>query len=420
MNATQHTDTQLRVRLAHPTGNANVRQVLQMLQAHNHLDAFYTSIAWSKDSWLNQCLPASITSQLKRRHFDVPHTAQKTNPWKELGRLVASQLNATAFTQNGRGIFSVDQVYRSLDRRVSRELTDATPHAVYCYEDSALHTFRKARDLGVARIYDLPIAYWSESRRLLEEEVERLPQWAATMPGILDSEKKLARKTEEAELADTIICPSEFVRKSLPESILKNTNCVVAPFGCASGSELSARQTPKEGPLRVLFVGSMTQRKGLSDIFEAMKLLNRSDIQLVVSGALNDSLDFYRSEYAAFFYEAPRPHSGVLELMSECDAFILPSLVEGRALVQLEALGVGLPLIITHNTGGDDLVQEDGRTGFFVPIRSPEAIAEKLNWFAENRDQIDAMKFACRQRASQIQWSEYQSSVYKAIIETIR
>jgi len=420
MNAPQHTDTQLRVRLAHPTGNANVRQVLQMLQAHDQLDAFYTSIAWSKNSRLNHCLPASITSQLKRRHFDVPPTALRTHPWKELGRLVASQFNCPALTQSGRGMFSVDQVYRSLDLRVARELTDAKPQAVYCYEDGALHTFRKAQEMGVARIYDLPIAYWSESRRLLEEEVERLPQWAGTMRGILDSDEKLARKTEEAQLADAIICPSEFVRKSLPESILKSTNCVVAPFGCASRSELSARPTPNEGPLRVLFVGSMTQRKGLSDVFEAMKLLNRSDIQLVVLGALNESLDFYRSEYADFIYEAPRPHSGVLELMSECDVFILPSLVEGRALVQLEALGVGLPLIITHNTGGDDLIQEDNRTGFFVPIRSPEAIAEKLNWFAENRDQVDAMKSACRQRASHIQWSDYQSSVHTALLETIR
>ena len=51
----------------------------------------------------------------------------------------------------------------------------------------------------------------------------------------------------------------------------------------------------------------------------------------------------------------------------------------------------GLPLVITPNTGGDDLVIE-GRTGFLVPIRSPEKIAEKLAWFNQHRQELLAMK----------------------------
>ena len=62
--------------------------------------------------------------------------------------------------------------------------------------------------------------------------------------------------------------------------------------------------------------------------------------------------------------------------MQDHDALILPSIIEGRALVQQEALSCGLPIITTPNAGGADLIEE-GMTGHLVPIRSPEIIAEK-------------------------------------------
>ena len=56
--------------------------------------------------------------------------------------------------------------------------------------------------------------------------------------------------------------------------------------------------------------------------------------------------------------------------MKAHDALVLPSIVEGRALVQQEALACRLPIIVTPNAGGEDLVEE-GITGHLVPIRSP-------------------------------------------------
>ena len=66
--------------------------------------------------------------------------------------------------------------------------------------------------------------------------------------------------------------------------------------------------------------------------------------------------------------------------MSMHDVLILPSIIEGRALVQQEALACGLPIIVTPNAGGEDLI-ETGVTGHLIPIRSPEKIREKIEWF---------------------------------------
>ncbi len=70
----------------------------------------------------------------------------------------------------------------------------------------------------------------------------------------------------------------------------------------------------------------------------------------------------------------------------------------------------GLPLIITTNTGGEDLIIE-GKTGFLVPIRSAEAIAEKLIWFLENRIDIKDMSLLAQQHAAQYTWGKYGNTI---------
>jgi glycosyltransferase involved in cell wall biosynthesis len=61
---------------------------------------------------------------------------------------------------------------------------------------------------------------------------------------------------------------------------------------------------------------------------------------------------------------------------------VLPSLEEGLALVQAQALASGCPLISSTNTGGSDLFTH-GVEGFEVPVRSVEAITERLQQLAD-------------------------------------
>ena len=103
----------------------------------------------------------------------------------------------------------------------------------------------------------------------------------------------------------------------------------------------------------------------------------------------------------------------VMQLMQTCDVLALPSLVEGRALVQQEALACGLPLIVTTNAGGADLVEE-GVTGFLVPVRSAEKIAEKIAWFADHRDSLPALRDAARRKAAEYSWDGYADTIIRA------
>ncbi len=265
--------------LAHPFGNANVRAVLEAAQRQNLLAKYVTTLGWPNDSML------SIFST--RRGYDLPCDKIESHPTREVVRLLAGSLGLRSLTAHERGWASIDRVWRKLDRTAADYLCARKQHehitVAYAYEDCALHIFEAANDLHVRRVYDLPIAYWETAQRLLAEEAQRYPDWEPTLGATRDSERKLARKTKELELAELVICPSNFVHESLPEKIRAAKRTAIIPFG---SPPILPNERKPSGKLRVLFAGALTQRKGLADLFAAMKLVDSNKVELVVMGSL--------------------------------------------------------------------------------------------------------------------------------------
>lgn len=409
------------IALSHPTGNTFVRSLLKGLHDADKLHSFHTTIAITNQSLFLSLLPQNLRSELKRRSYNLPNDKINIYPSRELLRLLASKLRLTKLLTHEHGWASVDSVYRHLDHQVARFIDkshtlNGSLNGVYCYEDGALETFIKAKKIGLNCLYELPIAYWQTSQKLLRQEAERLPDWACTIHGLSDSEEKLERKTEEILEADVVICPSFFVLNSIPADVRQVKPCVVAPYGSPQIGISPSNVESKElkGPMRVLFAGAMTQRKGLADLFGAMKLLNRNDVELIVLGTPQAPMEFYQRQFSRFKYEQTRSHGEVLKLMRSCHVFALPSVVEGRALVQQEAMMCGLPLIITPNTGGQDLIDE-GETGFLVPIRCPEKIAQCIAFCADNRSELELMGDKARQKAESVTWAEFNRTVLKYV-----
>jgi glycosyltransferase involved in cell wall biosynthesis len=404
-----------KILLSHPSGNANVRGVLSGLHSNNLLHSFHTSVACFDGDLLDKLASLPPFRDFRKRMFPCEiRNKTVTYPYKELGRMIAQKFHIKKWLEHECGKFCSDQVCCYIDRQVADYLTKHREIAtIYAYEDAALESFKEAKNYGIKCFYDLPIAYWEYGTKLMKEEAERLPEWAFTLGGgINDSEEKHNRKIQELKLADAVVCPSSFVTNSLPEWS-KEKLIIESPFGTPE-TVTSASNQHKENKFRVLFVGSMGQRKGLGDLYEAIKLLNNNQIELVVLGSLLAPIDFYRKQLPDFTYEVTRPHHEVLELMQTCDVFCLPSIVEGRALVMQEAMSQGLPLIITPNTGGEDLIIER-ETGFLVPVRSPYSIAEKINWFFENRKIIPEMGEKAKEHAALYTWKRYSDIIIKEL-----
>jgi glycosyltransferase involved in cell wall biosynthesis len=282
-----------------------------------------------------------------------------------------------------------------------------------------LNSFREAKRRGISCFYDLPIGYCRSAQKILQEEKELMPAFAPALQGISDSPEKLARKEEEALMADRILACSEFVRQTLIESGFPVEKIRTVQFGAPS--QVSPRNwsaADLSRPLRFLFAGKLDQRKGIGYLLEALKLKNDSRIELTLLGRYEGAGEWL-APYRDFFRHVPAlPHSGVLRLMKESDVMILPSLFEGQALVVLEAMACGIPVIITPNTGAASVVR-DGQDGMVIPIRSSTAISEALEVLLQDRSRVVEMGRSAAARAEKFTWKSYESQVVEVIRERL-
>jgi len=404
-----------KVIVSHPTGNVNVSAVVSALFDEALLAAFYTCIAWRQDSAVARFTPRSVRSVLERRaRVQLDPQFVRTRPARELVRNLLIRAGKKHLIAAETNPFSIDGVYRDLDHFVARGMGKfAGLRALYAYEDGALHQFRQARKTGIHCIYDLPIGYWRANVKISAEEAELQPAWKGTLNALANSEAKCARKDEELGLADTVIVPSTFVKDTLelyPGGIPK---IVVNPFGVPANISPPRALTRREVPLRVLYVGSLTQRKGIAYLFEAVEKAGNAVTLTVIGRKVGQSEAMDRA-CEKHRWIASLPHAEVLAEMRQHDVFVFPSLFEGLALVQGEALSQGLPVITTPNSGGADILR-DGVDGYIVPIRDSDAIAERLLAFHADRTLLLRMSESARERAAQLDWSASKARTVDAV-----
>jgi starch synthase len=405
--------------LTHPTGNANVRQAARALNEGGLLAEFWTSVCWPGEHPLNHVLSPSMRNELRRRFFPEVHEDQRhSHLWPEMARLLTGRLGLKRLTKHEVGPFCIDAVYRSVDRKVAARLRKSpVAQGVFAYEDGALETFRTARRLGIKTIYELPIGYWKSYRELMKEEAAREPEWASTLPGNTDSPEKLKRKDDELELADQIIVPSEFVRGTLSKNDSLTAPIHVVPYGAPAVTSIERGMRPPGSKLRIIFVGALTQRKGLAYLLRAVERLN-SSVELTIVGKrvgecreLDRALSIHR-------WIPSLPHNSVLQEISRHDVMVFPTLFEGFGLVVLEAMSVGVPVITTPNSGATECIS-DGKDGFLVPIRDVDAIVQRLELLFQGQERLPAMADAARSRAVKHCWERYRQQLTRVALQVL-
>jgi alpha-maltose-1-phosphate synthase len=407
--------------ISHPTANQNVRQTALALAEAGLLEEFWTCLNWKKERFLEKCLPlpSRVRKELERRSFVAElKPFIRSFPWREWGRLLSGQLGLSWTTRDETSLFSMDAVYYSLDRRVARHLRSMDRiKAIHGYDNGALASFHAAKNLGVKCIYEHPIVYWRKVREYQREEAELHPEWAPTLGALRDSEEKLARKDEELALADVVIASSTFSRDSLEDAPTLKAPVQVVAYGAPPISR-SVELPELNSSLRVLYVGALSQAKGLGYLLEAVTHLDRQ-IRLTlighrVSGVIPEQRVLDRHRWLPSL-----PHDELLAEMSRHDVLALPSLHEGFGLVILEAMAQGLVVITTPHTAGPDLIA-DAVDGFIVPIRSSEAIEERLTRLIVDKKLLAEMKLAARRKAEMRPWETYRqefASMARALIQ---
>ena len=184
---------------------------------------------------------------------------------------------------------------------------------------------------------------------------------------------------------DYVLSPSKYVTESFlargfrPEQIIPNVYPV--DLDCFRPA---TQPRPASRPLTLISTGVLSLRKGTPYLLEAFRIVRRKipNARLLLTRAVQDNVKAVLEKYSDLPIDwAPSlPHDQLAERLRGADMFILPSLEEGLARTSIEALAVGLPSIVTPNTGINDWITS-GRNGEIVPIRDAGAIADAvLKW----------------------------------------
>jgi glycosyltransferase involved in cell wall biosynthesis len=410
----------MKIVLSHPTGNANVRAVAAGLLQAGQLADFHTTVATFPGSLLDRLSGFGPLAELRRRRYEAD-LQPKTHmwPWRELARSVALKSGVRSLTAHETGPFCVDAVYHGLDRQVAASLHHASAQnrvdAVYAYEDGAYTSFKEAKPLGVQCLYDLPIGYWRAARRLLEPEISRWPDWAATLVNFGDSDAKLARKDEELRLADRIFVASQFTANTLADFPGPLAPIEVIPYGFPAVGE--ARQYAKKAvgqPLKLLFVGGLSQRKGIADLFAAADALLPHVELTVVGQKATDNCPALNAALARHRWIPSLPHAQILALMRQHDVLVFPSLFEGFGLVITEAMSQGTPVITTDRTAGPDLI-EHGHNGWLVAAGNTAALQATIAELVRRPELVAQAGQAAQDTARRRPWQVYSQELALAL-----
>lgn len=400
----------MKVLISHPTGNANTKAVIEGVYRTKKLLSFYTTIALFKGQLLFNLGNKPPFKELHRRAFPIGwREYTKSNFFREAGRLLFSKLGWKNMITHEKGFFCIDKVYKNHDSWVASNLRleqQKGLNAVYCYEDGALDTFKKAQELGIQCIYDLPIGYWKAARMLLQQELDNNPAWASTITGFRDSNVKLARKDQELAKADRIFVASTFTKETLNYYEGKLPKIEVVPYGFPKVVENRNYEPLHNRKLKVLFVGGLSQRKGISYMFESVKGLEDKVSLTVVGRKAVEDCEALNNALKQHNWIPSMPHHEVLACMQAHDVLVFPSLFEGFGMVITEAMSQGTPVITTDRTAGPDLITNNV-DGWIVEPGSFEAIKKVLENLLTTPELLATVGSAAQETAKQRTWEQY-------------
>lgn len=239
---------------------------------------------------------------------------------------------------------------------------------------------------------------------ILENAFDKLGNSYVPVP-----KSRLDTQLKEIELCDKVWCTSEFILNSYLENGVPRGKLFLSPLGVDIDhfKPNKIQHTDKESEFIIVFVGNINIEKGINVLLEAILLADIPGCKVILNGAvadyfqstLDDLVTSLRESGVEVFIGSGAP----LKNFQKADLFVLPAYHESFGLVVLEAMACGLPVIISDRVGALDHVIH-GVNGFIIPVDSPEALKEKIQFINLNRDQSSKFGEKSRNISESLSW----------------
>lgn len=338
-------------------------------------------------------------------HFELAHQLLRRNHLRKIfstwpkarlnreglpGELVATYpLLHTIDMLLGRNSWYPRRVSVELQRRLTLGFDQYTlKHIPPCdafigISGAGLLTGRLVQQRGGIFICDRGSTHQRVQERIIAEEYRRwqIPTEPAT-PHILVREEKIYAA------ADAITVPSQATRRSFIDMGLSPEKVHVIPYGVRLDRfHRPEGVAPPEDSFDVLFAGQVSLRKGIPYLLQAFARLNHPRKRLTVVGAIQEHLRPLLRDLPTenVTFTGSLPQAQLIALMCKSHVMVLPSVEEGLALVQAQAMACGCPVIATQATGAEDLFT-DGIEGYIVGDRDVDSLAVRLQSVADDSE----------------------------------
>ena len=192
----------------------------------------------------------------------------------------------------------------------------------------------------------------------------------------------------------------------------------VIPYGFPDVGEIKSYHRKENQKLKLLFVGGLSQRKGIADIFDAVEPL-MDFVELTIVGRMpNIDVPVLNKALKNCNYIPSLAHSEILDLMKENDVLLFPSLFEGFGLVITESMSQGTPVITTNRTAGPDLITH-GENGWIVEAGNHIALREMIEQLIDKPEMIELNGRAAHKLAGARPWKMYGIELAQKVISIL-
>ncbi len=291
------------------------------------------------------------------------------------------------------------------DKWVASKMRDSNSRVFIGWSGMSLHAIRAAKKNKMKTIVERGSTHIVYQDEILREEYRRFGINFSVHPFVIEKE------LQEYEEADYISVPSFFVKKTFLEKKIPGQKIIMNPFGSSSFFTPSDKPVQPKKKFTIVYLGTLSIRKGLFYLFEALCGLSipKEKFEVLFIGSIEKSMEPIIEKFKKENWKFPGHinHYELKEHLVQCDVGIQPSLEEGLSMVIPQLLACGVPMIITPNTGGENMVT-DGENGFVVPVRSSAAITEKIELLYNDRQKLQEMKNRAAQTAKEnFTWDAY-------------
>jgi glycosyltransferase involved in cell wall biosynthesis len=290
---------------------------------------------------------------------------------------------------------------------------------VHCWPLGAERTLTSARAAHVRGVLERPNAHTRFAFEAVEQVYRELGLPLDPSSPHHPRPERLAREEREYELADGILCPSDFVARTFVAEGVPESRLLRHRYGY-DPSRFSVDAVPRaDRPLSVGFFGRGEPRKGLHIALRAWLDSGAADAgRFVIVGPIDSGYEeLLRPQLA---HPSVHRHGRVDDpaaLMRECDVLVLPSFEEGSALVTYEGRACGCVLAISDRTGAP---AEDGVDALIHRAGDAAALTRHLRDLAADRELLERLRTAGLERARHLTWADAGRALADAYAAALR